>query len=116
MFSSITKFLCLACAIGVLLSACDPIYPPFMRNGLNAPLRVRTVYSSGEITDDEWSPQMEVSCGRKEAQVNSMSVTLEGREIHHLDQNDIIRMTKSVKDMRKVIWEIRRNQIVPLPH
>lgn len=102
-------------ALAFLLSGCDFIYPPFMRNGLDRPIRVRTIYTNGEITDDEWAPRMEVACGRKDAKIKLLTVTLQGKPIQQLDLNDIGRMENSVKDMRKVIWEVRRNQIVRLP-
>ena len=97
-----------------VLGGCDPITPPFMRNGLSGPIEVKTAYSNGVITDDVWQSGMEVACGRKDATIAAMTIKAQGAVIHQLRALDIRRMERSVPDMRKVVWEIRKTEIVPL--
>ncbi|SRR6266540_437685 len=102
-------------SFALLLTACDPITPPFMKNALATPIDVTITYTNAVETRDTWQPQMEVACGRDDAQLTSLSVRAGRRVIHHLDQADIGRMLRSVSDPRKVVWEIRLNSIVPVP-
>ena len=98
----------------LVLEGCHFVLPPFMQNAMAVPLDVMITYSDSASTHDTWQPEMQVACGRQEADITQIIVKTEGRVIHRLTGADVHRMLQSVPDPRKVIWQVQRHSIIPV--
>ena len=95
-------------------SACDPVYPLFLRNGLDAPITVQATFKGDAPTEAVLQTGERLAFVHHKREIERIAVIVEGRTLYELDGQAILKMLKSVPDPRRVTWSIQPDGIEPL--
>ena len=98
----------------VVLTACDPTYPLFLRNGLVAPITVRATFEEGAVSEGVLNPGERLAFLRPKGEIKNIAVFSEGRLLHEFDKKTLFEMKNSVPNPRLVTWNIQSDGIKPL--
>ena len=112
MSASIRLFFGVALLIG--LSACDPAYPLFLRNGLVSPITVQTTFENDAPTEGILQPGEQLAFLHPKGEIERVVVTAEGRQLLDLNRQMLLNMRNSTPDPRRVTWNIQADGIKPL--
>lgn len=94
------------------LSACDPIYPPYLRNGFSSPILMKIDYTAGAKTEETLQPGQRLVWERPNDNVISISFTSDSRELYNLTRKDLDALVAG--GSRNVTWNIEPGGIKPL--
>ena len=106
-------------AIGLALlvvSACDPSLPLYLRNGCAEYITVKTFFTDGTVSEGALEPGQRLAYMHvpRNVDIEKVTVFLKGAVIHTLDRAKLTSMLSSVKDPRHITWNIEEHGIRPL--
>ncbi|MFU8832403.1 MAG: hypothetical protein ACNA7J_09630 [Wenzhouxiangella sp.] len=98
----------------VVLTACDPTYPLFLRNGLETQVTVQTKFEEGVSSEGVLQPGERLTFLHPEGKIASVIVYSEGHILYEFDKQALLDMHNSVSDPRQVTWNIQSDGVKPL--
>lgn len=111
--STMIRFL-LCVTLLISLTACDPAYPIFLRNGLSAPITMLTKFEGSTSNEGVLLPGESLAFLHPKGEIERVVVFFEGRMLHDLNRSALLDMQNSVDDPRQVTWNIQSDGIKPL--
>lgn len=96
------------------LTACDPAYPLFLRNGLATPITVQTTFEGSAPSEGTLRPGQTLTFLHPQGEIEHVVVFAEGRKLHDLNRQALLGMLNSVPDPRQVTWNIQSDGIKSL--
>ncbi|MEX2257956.1 MAG: hypothetical protein WD672_04530 [Woeseia sp.] len=104
----------IAVAVLLWLTACDPVAPFFLRNGMAEPVMIQATFQGEMRREALLQPGIRMAFMHPGGNIEHLSVSSEGEVIHEFDKAELERMAQSVVDPRQVTWNIEANLIRPL--
>jgi hypothetical protein len=98
----------------VCVSACDPAYPIFVRNGLAMPVTTRVIYMDGVTSEAILQPGERLALLHPRGDIETIVILSGDHELYRLNKQVLAEMRTSVPDVRSVTWNIQSNGLVPL--
>ena len=98
----------------VVLAACDPAYPLFLRNGLATPITVRATFEEGAPSEGVLRPGERLTFLHPKGEIKYIVILSEGQKLHELDKKALLDMRNSIPNPRLVTWNIQSDGIKPL--
>jgi hypothetical protein len=76
-------------AIAVLLSGCDPVYPPQFINAYGTPITVTLRYSDGHATTTIWGACLAFFIGDRDVRVENVTLASGGKVLREFNSSEI---------------------------
>jgi hypothetical protein len=101
----------------ILLTGCDPVYPPFVESGFECRVDVIVEYKSGKKNEGFFDPGSSVWEGSKAKKISKISIYQEGKFLFSIDKKDMDELRSLLKKGDKEItWYIDANGIKLYSH
>lgn len=98
----------------LVVTSCDPIYPPFIRNDVGSQIIIRVDYNDGTSSEGVLRPQERLVFGPKGQDIRHLRIMLGSKTLYDLDAQALAKLQNSEANSRKITWSIGVDGIEPV--